>query len=101
MSIRNYERKFVGEIGISPKLFARLERFQMALDIKRASGSSWLNVAPELGYFDQMHMVKDFRAYGGDAPSRLVRLDADSIIDGVADPLLAAKISLGRLYRSV
>jgi AraC-like DNA-binding protein len=77
MSIRNYERKFVGEMGISPKLFGRLGRFQVALDIKRASGSSWLNVAHELGYFDQMHMVKDFRAFGGDAPSRLIQMCGD------------------------
>src|SRR5206468_786626 len=47
MSIRNYERRFVEDMGISPRLFARLGRFQMALDIKRASGSTWLEVAHE------------------------------------------------------
>ena len=31
MSIRTYERNFVGEMGLSPKLFARLRRFQVAL----------------------------------------------------------------------
>ena len=72
MSVRTYERKFVGDMGVSPKLFARLRRFQMALDRKRASGSKWLDIAHDLGYFDQMHMVKDFRAFGADAPSRLV-----------------------------
>jgi AraC-like DNA-binding protein len=77
MSIRNYDRRFAEDMGISPKLFARLGRFQMALDIKRASGSSWLNVAHELGYFDQMHMVKEFRAFGGYAPSRLVQMCGD------------------------
>jgi hypothetical protein len=39
MSIRNYERRFVGEMGIPPKLFARVGRFQMALDRKRALGT--------------------------------------------------------------
>ena len=73
MSVRTYERKFVGDMGISPKLFARLRRFQMALDRKRASRSSWLNVAHDLGYFDQMHMVKEFREFGGDAPSTVVK----------------------------
>ena len=77
MSIRNYERRFVEDMGISPRLFARLGRFQMALDIKRASRSSWLEVAHELGYFDQMHMVKDFWAFGGNAPSRLVQICGD------------------------
>jgi AraC-like DNA-binding protein len=72
MSVRTYERKFLGEMGISPKLFARLRRFQMALDRKRALGNRWLDVAHDLGYFDQMHMVKEFRAFGGEAPSTLV-----------------------------
>jgi AraC-like DNA-binding protein len=73
MTIRTYERKFVGEMGLSPKLFARLGRFQVALDQKRAAGNRWLDVAHDLGYFDQMHMVKEFRAFGGEAPSRLLQ----------------------------
>jgi AraC-like DNA-binding protein len=77
MSTRNFQRKFVEEIGVSPKLFARLGRFQLALDIKRACGTDWSNVAHELGYFDQMHMVKDFQAFGGDSPSRLIQIIGD------------------------
>lgn len=73
MTVRTFERKFAAEMGLSPKLFARLRRFQMALDRKRVSGATWLDVAHELGYFDQMHMVKDFRAFGGEAPSRLLQ----------------------------
>jgi AraC-like DNA-binding protein len=77
MTVRTFERKFVGEMGLSPKLFARLRRFQMALDRKRASGTRWLDVAHDLGYFDQMHMVKEFRAFGGEAPSRLLQSCGD------------------------
>lgn len=73
MSVRTYQRKFLGEIGIPPKLFARVRRFQMALDRKRASGTTWLDVAHDLGYFDQMHMVKEFRVLGGEAPSTLLK----------------------------
>jgi len=47
MTVRTFERKFVGEMGLSPKLFARLRRFQTALDRKRASGTRWLDVAHE------------------------------------------------------
>jgi AraC-like DNA-binding protein len=77
MTVRTFERKFVAEMGLSPKLFARLRRFQMALDRKRASGTRWLDVAHALGYFDQMHMVKEFRAFGGEAPSRLLESCGD------------------------
>ena len=77
MSLRNFQRKFAGEVGIAPKLFARVGRFQLALDMKRAHGSNWLNVAHALGYFDQMHMVKDFQAFGGDSPSHLIQKCGD------------------------
>lgn len=77
MTVRTFERRFVGEMGLPPKLFARLRRFQTALDRKRASGARWLDVAHDLGYFDQMHMVKEFRAFGGDAPSRLLQSCGD------------------------
>jgi AraC-like DNA-binding protein len=78
MSMRNYERRFCEEIGIPPKLFARVARFQMAVDMKRSCEASWVHVAHELGYFDQTHMIKDFRAFGGDAPSRLIRMCGDT-----------------------
>ena len=77
MTVRTFERKFIGEMGLSPKLFARLRRFQMALDRKRASGTRWLDVAHDLGYFDQMHMVKEFRAFGGEVPSKLLQSCGD------------------------
>jgi AraC-like DNA-binding protein len=87
MSIRTYERKFIGEMGLSPKLFARLRRFQTALDRKRTSGTTWLDIAHDLGYFDQMHMVKEFRAFGGDAPSRLLQRCGDWQPWSIGEPL--------------
>lgn len=77
MSIRSYERQFVSEMGFSPKMFARLVRFEKAVDMKRLGGDSWLNVSHDLGYFDQMHMIRDFRTFGGDTPGRLVLPNSD------------------------
>jgi len=72
LSLRQYERRFVTEIGFTPKLFARITRFERALDTKRrASNQAWLKVAHQLGYFDQMHMIRDFQSLGGNAPSEI------------------------------
>lgn len=72
LSLRQYERRFTTEIGFTPKLFARITRFQMALDIKRlAPGQSWMSVAHRLGYFDQMHMIRDFQSLGGNLPGEI------------------------------
>jgi AraC-like DNA-binding protein len=78
MSLRQYERRFVEEIGMSPKRFARISRFQMALDAKRmASNPSWLEVAHKLEYYDQMHMVDDFHALGSGAPGQVMQQSGD------------------------
>lgn len=78
LSMRQYERRFVEETGLTPKTFARTTRFQRALDMKRLfPGHSWLSIAHEFGYFDQMHMIRDFQSLGGDAPNR--------VFDGLAD----------------
>jgi AraC-like DNA-binding protein len=72
LGLRQYDRRFVTEIGFSPKLFARMTRFQSALDAKRmAPQRSWMNIAHHLGYFDQMHMVRDFKSLGGKAPGEV------------------------------
>jgi len=71
--IRQFERKFKVEVGIAPKLFARISRFQTALDAKlHAPARSWLEIAHKFGYHDQMHMVHDFQGLGGDSPGGLM-----------------------------
>jgi AraC-like DNA-binding protein len=88
MSIRSYERQFAGEIGMSPKQFVRVARFAAAIDLKRKSNRSWLNIAQELGYFDQMHMIREFRILGGDTPGRLVHPYSDFQPWSVQDALV-------------
>jgi AraC-like DNA-binding protein len=78
LSVRQYERRFHEEMGLSPKLFARITRFQMALDAKRNTPArSWLSIAHEYGYFDQMHMIRDFQCLGGDTPGQILQQSGD------------------------
>jgi transcriptional regulator GlxA family with amidase domain len=72
LSVRQYQRRFIEEVGFSPKLFTRITRFQTALDAKRiAPHRSWMDVAHDSGYFDQMHLIRDFKSLGGEIPSEL------------------------------
>jgi transcriptional regulator GlxA family with amidase domain len=78
LSVRQYERRFLEEVGLTPKTFARTTRFQRALDAKRFYPQrTWLSIAHEFGYFDQMHMVRDFQILGGDAPTSLLDQSGD------------------------
>jgi len=72
LSIRQMERKFLSQVGVQPKTYARIARFGSALRMKaKVPTESWANVAAELGYHDQMHMVHDFQELSGDSPSKI------------------------------
>jgi AraC-like DNA-binding protein len=71
---RTLERKFQTYIGIRPKLFQRLTRFQYALNHIMAETSPRLStVAHEYEYYDQSHFIKEFTAFSGCSPSQYLR----------------------------
>jgi AraC-like DNA-binding protein len=79
IGLRQFEREFRREVGTPPKLFARIARFQAALDAKVAAPQrTWLDIAHSFGYYDQMHMIHDFETLGHDSPTRLVAQLGDS-----------------------
>jgi AraC-like DNA-binding protein len=92
IGVRQFQREFSARFGASPKLFSRIVRSQNALDTKaRSSTKSWTDVAQELGYYDQMHMVHDFREFTGESPTEtlgqlelLFRAQIDAIRAGRA-----------------
>jgi AraC-like DNA-binding protein len=73
LGARQFERRFRHEVGLPPKLFARIVRFESALRLKTAAPDvAWTQIAHSLGYHDQMHMVHDFRQLAGDTPTSLL-----------------------------
>lgn len=70
LGVRQFERRFGYEIGMPPKLYTRVVRFEAALRYKAAAPEMrWTDIAHTLGYHDQMHMVHDFNKLSGDSPS--------------------------------
>ncbi|MEO6683331.1 MAG: helix-turn-helix domain-containing protein [Ginsengibacter sp.] len=74
MSMRNFERVFMNETGMSPKQLCCISRFNKALELKLNDPSmTWTSVAHQSGYFDQMHLIKDFKRFCGEAPASLLK----------------------------
>jgi AraC-like DNA-binding protein len=70
LGLRQFERRFAAEIGIPPKLYSRVVRFEAALRQKAAApGLQWTDIAHALGYHDQSHMAHDFNRLSGESPS--------------------------------
>lgn len=73
MSERHLRRVFRDTVGMSPKAFARLQRFRQALSAARASPEArWTSIAAIVGYYDQAHLIADFRAIAGTSPRRFI-----------------------------
>lgn len=86
LSVRQFERQFEREVGMPPKLFARIARFQCALDVKLAAPArTWLDVAHSTGYCDQMHLVRDFKSLSGISPTLLMTQLGDTRPAALAD----------------
>ncbi len=78
-TVRTLERRFQSKVGVSPKMFARLRRFQRLLASMKPGKAGWSELALAHGYYDQSHLHRDFVSFTGFAPSRYRAREADAI----------------------
>lgn len=72
VSRQQLTRVFRERVGVSPKVYCRLARFQSALAYARAGDSiDWARVASEVGYADQSRMIAEFRQFSSLTPHML------------------------------
>lgn len=71
-SYKTLERRFNRYIGLTPKELSRIMRFRKAFD-EYTTGShlDFMQVVADNGYFDQMHLIKDFKYFTGYPPTML------------------------------
>jgi AraC-like DNA-binding protein len=73
VSERHLRRVFRETLGLSPKAFAKLARFHRALRAAREDvPEGWASIAAAAGYYDQAHLIGEFRAIAGVTPSALL-----------------------------
>jgi len=75
-SVRQLERRFLSETGLTPRLLARIVRFQRvfrALGGGPEAEADWVSVALDCGYADQPHLIREFREFTGRTPAAFER----------------------------
>lgn len=73
LSQRRFGSVFREHVGMSPKRYARLQRFRAVVDaVQRGARIEWSRVAADCGFYDQPHLVREFRAFAGMTPSAYV-----------------------------
>ena len=69
-SRRSLELAFQSEVGTSPKMYCRISRFRHILDaVSIDPTANWVHLALDSGFFDQSHLIRDFRRFAGDSPT--------------------------------
>lgn len=72
LSPRQFRRRCFEETGLTPKHLSRVLRFQRALRLLRhAQERGWAHLAAECGYYDQAHLIRDFREFAASTPTGL------------------------------
>ena len=72
---RQLERSFRRRAGLTPMQLGRVIRFQNVFRALPAAGADWVSVALDCGYYDQSHLIRDFREFTGESPRAFLRED--------------------------
>jgi AraC-like DNA-binding protein len=75
LSQRRFIQVFKAEVGITPKLFSRIQRFQQTRTfIQHNPSINWADLAVDLGYFDQSHLIREFLEFSALSPTDHINL---------------------------
>lgn len=78
VSHKHFIDEFRRAVGLTPKRFARICRFQEVLaSVRSRRVVEWADVAVACGYYDQAHFVHDFKAFAGMNPTAFLARTAD------------------------
>ncbi len=79
LSPRQFERKFKEYIGVNPKLYARIIRFDNVFRMKnKYPHKDWLSIAVHCGYHDYQHLVREYKDFTGCTPNEFFALESNA-----------------------
>jgi AraC-like DNA-binding protein len=86
LSHRQFDRKFINRMGISPKEYLRIVRFDHAYRMKNHYPEmSWFNIAIACGYFDYQHLSKDYITFTGHTPTAFFAMESPERLLGTEE----------------
>ena len=80
LSARRFVEVFQQQVGMPPKQYCRVRRFQHVIrSLPPGPAIDWAGLAAEHGYFDQAHLIHDFRTISGLSPGEYVGLRSEHL----------------------
>ena len=74
LSRKQFERVFFNAVGMKPKEYSNVARFQKSLLLMQNGNRDFANVAYACGYADQSHFIRECRRYSGTTPAELLKI---------------------------
>ncbi len=93
---KQFKRKFFESVGVNPKTYSRIIRFNRAYNLRNAyPNRDWLAIAIECGYCDYQHLVKDYKEFTGTTPNEfnLLESQAPERVLGLTDRLYRERVA--------
>lgn len=67
---RRFTTLFTDTVGMTPKLYSRIQRMRQVVErLAQRPVVDWADLASECGYYDQSHLIRDFREFSGVTPA--------------------------------
>lgn len=86
LSLRQYERKFIERMGVSPRYFSNIVRFENAFRMKNMFPHlDWLTIAIKCGYYDYQHLSKEYQKFTQKLPTEFHALESPEGVFGEYD----------------
>lgn len=95
MSRRTFERKFLEEVGLSPKTYAKIRRFGYTCSLMAGNREvDFMEVLHRGGYYDQSHFIKDFKYFAGRTPRTYAQTNVElaNYVDSIS--VIESKLQL-------
>ena len=74
LSRKQFERVFFNAVGMKPKEYSNVARFQKSLLLMQNGNRDFADIAYSCGYADQSHFIRECRRYSGTTPAELLKI---------------------------
>lgn len=74
LSRKQFERVFFNAVGMKPKEYSKVARFQKSLWLMQNGNRDFADIAYSCGYADQSHFIRECRRYSGTTPAELLKM---------------------------
>ncbi len=77
-SQKHFIEMFKNQVGITPKSYLKLMRFQKAInEIEKSGEFDWVSISNDCGFYDQSHFINDFKVFSGFTPAEYADLKGE------------------------